>query len=140
MTIASYSLNTGGDKELLLRRACMIAILAIRTASTVVVIIFNPLSVGVVSIIIGVLGFFFVAYFLHLIGSMVGERKVFGKYFTKWHFDAFLFGTALLQVALLVAACFGFNGSVVNGLWTALGLAIFVVAWVATWPPELRGT
>lgn len=87
-SIASYSLKTGGDKELLIRRLCMIAILLIRTANSIFVLVLDVLwhhwVQFIIGIIISIVGFLIVAHCLHLIGSMSGgSRRVLGMSMTK---------------------------------------------------------
>ncbi|PSN71802.1 hypothetical protein BS50DRAFT_235928 [Corynespora cassiicola Philippines] len=139
ISISSYSLKTS-DKAVLARRICMIAILAIRTAIAVLSIIGNAWGARVVSVIVGtilgVIGFFFIAWCLAKIGDAQGYRKVLGVRVGRWHFDVFLFGMAILHVMMFIGSFFGFDGSELGASWIVLWLLIFAVAWIATWEPE----
>ncbi|KAI1455629.1 hypothetical protein F4805DRAFT_435574 [Annulohypoxylon moriforme] len=77
----AYSLATS-DKVLLARRICMIATLAVRTALSVLGIIFRAYSNAIVGTIIGsilaAIGFIFIAWCLASIGEAKGTRKVLG--------------------------------------------------------------
>lgn len=77
----SYSLNTS-DPAVIIRRLCMWAILLVRTAISILSVMFRAYGGYIVSmalgVILGVLGFFFIAYCLALIGEVQGRRKVMG--------------------------------------------------------------
>ncbi|WYZ42432.1 hypothetical protein EsH8_VI_000131 [Colletotrichum jinshuiense] len=77
----AYSLKTA-DKTVLLRRICMYIILGIRTALSVIGVVRDIIHAQVASfilgIILGVIGFFFIAWCLAVIGQAEGRRKVLG--------------------------------------------------------------
>lgn len=80
-SLSSYSLKTS-DTAVLARRICMITILGLRTAMSVLAIIYDAYGRRLVSFILGVilavLGFLFIAWCLAVIGEMKGYRKVLG--------------------------------------------------------------
>lgn len=67
---------------MLARRICMIAILGIRTAISIIAIIRDVWGARIVNLIVGsilaVLGFLFIAWCLAKIGDAKGHRKVLG--------------------------------------------------------------
>jgi hypothetical protein len=74
---------------------------------------------------------FFLAWNVHLIVRMTGERVVFGKAFGRTWFDGFLMGCVAAFAFVLGVKLVG--GWDVEGAWLVLDLAIFGVAWVSTW-------
>ncbi|KAF4892275.1 hypothetical protein CGCF415_v013055 [Colletotrichum fructicola] len=135
----AYSLKTS-DKQALLRRICMYIILGIRTALSILSIVRDIIAGRVVSWIIGiilaVLGFFFIAWCLAVIGQAEGRRKVFGIMLGRLHFDIFLLVTAFIHAALLVGSFFGLGSGGGYATWLIMWLLIFGVAWICTWPAE----
>jgi hypothetical protein len=81
ISLSSYSLKTT-DKAVLARRICMLIILGLRTAISVLSIIGHAFGGRVLSLVIGsvlaVLGFLFIAWCLATIGDAKGYRKVLG--------------------------------------------------------------
>ena len=79
----SYNPRHTPDKQTLFRRISMIFILSLRTAMSVLALIFAIIRMNIASIVVdtilGVLGFWFIAWCLATIGDAVGERRVFGK-------------------------------------------------------------
>ncbi|KAK8123937.1 hypothetical protein PG999_003855 [Apiospora kogelbergensis] len=125
---SAYGLATS-DKAQLCRRLCMWAILLVRTAMSVWGIVRDALGGRIVSVIIfsilGVLGFFFIAWCLAQIGEARGRRKVLGVMVGRWHFDIFLAVFAVIHVGLLVGAAF-----------SQFGLGI---SWLIMWGGHLCG-
>ena len=80
-SLSSFSLATS-DKAVLARRICMIVILGLRTAINIwdIVVSAITLQLGwlIVGIILGVLGFLFIAWCLARIGEATGYRRVLG--------------------------------------------------------------
>jgi hypothetical protein len=86
--------------------------------------------------ILSILFFFFLAWNLHLIVQMEGERKVLGRTFTRRDFDYFLWFCMGVHGSLVVAELVyraEFLNYEVGGL---VFLCVYAVAWVATWDPE----
>ncbi|KAK7936669.1 uncharacterized protein PG986_015107 [Apiospora aurea] len=135
----AYSLGTA-DKAQLCRRVCMWAILLVRTAMSILGIVRDALAAHFVSVIIysilAVLGFFFIAWCLAMIGEVRGRRRVLGVMVGRWHFDVFLAVFGIIHVAVLLAAIFAGSRVGLGVSWLVMWVAIFAVAWVATWPPE----
>ncbi|KAF6821747.1 hypothetical protein CMUS01_11360 [Colletotrichum musicola] len=135
----AYSLKTS-DKAALLRRICMIIILAIRTAMSVLSIVRDIIASQIVSLIIGiilaVIGFLFIAWCLACIGQAEGRRKVLGIMVGRWHLDVFLLVIAFIHAALLIGSFFGLGSAGGYATWLIMWLLIFGVAWVCTWPAE----
>ncbi|KAK7449922.1 hypothetical protein CaCOL14_010143 [Colletotrichum acutatum] len=135
----SYNLKTS-DKAVLLRRICMIIILGIRTAISIFGIVYDVTHAQIVSlildIILGILGFLFIAWALAVIGQAEGRRKVLGVMVGRWHFDIFLLVTAFIHASILVGSIIGFGNGGRYATWLIMWLLIFGVAWVATWPAE----
>ncbi|KAK8022051.1 hypothetical protein PG993_012818 [Apiospora rasikravindrae] len=135
----AYSLATP-DKAQLCRRICMWAILLVRTAMSILGIVRDALAAHVVSVIVysilAVLGFFFIAWCLAMIGEVRGRRRVLGVMVGRWHFDIFLAVVGIIHIGILLAAIIPSSqvGPIVP--WLIMWVAIFAVAWVATWPPE----
>lgn len=133
---SSYALSSSAFPAILLRRVAMILILGIRTLNSIAIIVlyfisFSPLSL-ILSVVLAVLGFFFIAACLALIGDMEGTREVCGATWTRAHFDAFLVVVVLLHVGILVGPLW-FGAHVGGSLWVLMWLAIWGVAWVASW-------
>jgi hypothetical protein len=80
-SLSSFSLATS-DTAVLARRICMIVVLALRTAISVWDVVWSGIKVQIVGLIIscilGVLGFFFIAWCLARIGEATGYRRVLG--------------------------------------------------------------
>lgn len=165
---SSYNVRNTPDKRTLWRRIAMIFVLFVRTAMSVLTVIGavrgGNIAAIVIYAILAVLGFWFVAWCLAIIGDAVGERKVLGKlivsitspHLTKLripkfqtltsyvqqgrnHFDGFLYGIAIIH--LIVIVLWIFVSGVGEGItWLAMGLLIFIVAWITSWPPEYPPT
>ncbi|KAK7192216.1 hypothetical protein DPSP01_010220 [Paraphaeosphaeria sporulosa] len=138
-SLSSFSLATS-DKAVLARRICMIAILGLRTATSIwdvvnSIIHFN-LGWLIIGIILGVLGFLFIAWCLARIGEATGYRRVLGARVGRWHFDVFLLGMAIIHIGIFAGAFFWKSSGGVGGMWLAMWLLIFGAAWVTTWEPE----
>ncbi|GJC83305.1 hypothetical protein ColLi_06143 [Colletotrichum liriopes] len=135
----AYSLKTS-DKAVLFRRICMYVILGTRTAMSVIGVVRDIVHAQVASfilgIILGVIGFFFIAWCLAVIGQAEGRRKVLGIMVGRWHFDIFLLVTAFIHAALLVGSFFGLGSAGGYATWLIMWLLIFLVAWIGTWPAE----
>jgi len=88
-SLSSYSLKTS-DKVILARRICMLAILGVRTALSILSIIWEAWGRRIVSFVLGsilaVLGFFFIAWCLVQIGDAKGYRKVLGMRIVSYSF------------------------------------------------------
>ncbi|TKW48893.1 hypothetical protein CTA1_4417 [Colletotrichum tanaceti] len=135
----AYSLRTA-DKAVLFRRICMYVILGIRTALSVIGVVRDITHARVagfiIGIILGVIGFFFIAWCLAVIGQAEGRRKVLGVMVGRWHFDIFLLVTAFIHAALLVGSFFGLGSAGGYATWLIMWLLLFLVAWIGTWPAE----
>ncbi|PVH96933.1 hypothetical protein DM02DRAFT_598400 [Periconia macrospinosa] len=134
----SYSLRTS-DTRTKIRRACMIWILLCRLVISILSIVAHIWGGFLVSVIVGsiltVLGFFFIAWALAVIGDAEGRRKVFGVMIGRWHLDIFLYVVAALHVAMFIGFFFDFRVGL-GGTWLAMWLIIWGVAWVCTWPAD----
>ncbi len=80
-----------------------------------------------------------------MIGRMTGERIVFSKVWTRWHFDLFLLGCVLWEVMLVGWYFGGLRTRTAADAWYALDilewLAVVGAGWVASWGPlEGMGT
>ncbi|KAK1987280.1 hypothetical protein LZ30DRAFT_580349 [Colletotrichum cereale] len=135
----AYSLKTA-DKAVLFRRVCMYVTLGTRTAMSVVGVIgdvaHNRVVGAVLGIVLGVLGFLFIAWCLAVIGQAEGRRKVLGVMVGRWHFDIFLLLAAFIHAALLVGSFVGLGTAGGQATWLIMWLLIFLVAWIGTWPAE----
>ena len=91
------------------------------------------------STILHILFLFFVAWNLHLIVNMTGERIVMDREFDRHDFDKAL--AVFVVVSLVLVACGFWKGGLGSVpaffLWGCLDLAILGVAWVATWDEGL---
>ncbi|KAL0938449.1 uncharacterized protein CTRU02_205059 [Colletotrichum truncatum] len=135
----AYSLKTS-DKTVLLRRICMYIILGIRTALSILSIasdiIHGNVAGWIIGIILAILGFFFIAWCLAVIGQAEGRRKVLGIMLNRVHFDIFLLVTAFIHAIILVSTFFGLGNAGSYVIWLILWLLIFAVAWICNWPAE----
>ncbi|KAI1442583.1 hypothetical protein F5Y02DRAFT_395918 [Annulohypoxylon stygium] len=135
----AYSLATS-DHIVLARRICMIATLGVRTALSVLGVIYSAYSNSIVGTIIGsilaAVGFVFIAWCLATIGEAKGTRKVFGMSVGRWQFDAFLFASALVHIGFLVGFFTGMGNTGFLISWYGMWILIFAVAWITTWTPE----
>lgn len=139
MTVQSFNPFVS-DRATMCRRICMVGILAIRTFNSIILTIHHGLGPSIIpSIILDIIFFFFVAYSLHLIGEMRGERRVCGTLWSRWHFDAFLAVAFLIHVGFLGGFFVGMPATVGSALWITMGILIFLVSWVAWWDPEPVG-
>ncbi|KAF2756547.1 hypothetical protein EJ05DRAFT_67417 [Pseudovirgaria hyperparasitica] len=136
---SSYTLSNA-DSATLARRVCMIVILALSTTIDAFTAFFALKGMHLVSfvldVILGVLGFFFIAWCLVQIGELRGVRIVLGKTLTRSHFDVFLGVMAVYHVGLLVGLFTGLMLLGVTGTGLVAWLLIFAAAWIATWTPE----
>jgi hypothetical protein len=118
----------------------MSGVLAIRTATSVLNLVLRPygrsLASFIISIILAVLGFFFVAWCLKEIGNMSGYRRVLGKLVGRWHYDVFLLVNLVVHVGIIFGVVFKMPFAASETLWIFMWLAMFAAAWVATWQPE----
>lgn len=112
-SVDSFSLNTS-DKAVLARRICMLAVLGVRTAMSVLSIILEAFGIHLVGLIIGIIlgliGFFFIAWCLARIGDAEGSRKVLGARIVSCgrslHFcSLFLLLTRCRVVGILTCFC-----------------------------------
>ncbi|KAI0109360.1 hypothetical protein F4776DRAFT_643563 [Hypoxylon sp. NC0597] len=135
----AYSLATS-DKAVLARRICMITTLGVRTALSILGVIFKAYSGSIVGMVIGivlaVLGFLFVAWCLACIGGATGTRKVLGMSVGRWHFDIFLFASGLIHIGILIGFFTGMGNTGFLISWYGMWILIFAVAWITTWAPE----
>ncbi|KAK1595552.1 uncharacterized protein LY79DRAFT_577925 [Colletotrichum navitas] len=135
----AYSLNAA-DKAVLFRRVCMYITLGTRTAMSVIGVVgdiaHDRVLGAVLGIVLGVIGFLFVAWCLAVIGQAEGRRKVLGVMLGRLHFDLFLLVVALVHAALLVGSFVGLGTSGGQATWLIMWLLIFLVAWIGTWPAE----
>lgn len=80
-SLSSYSLATT-DKAVLARRICMIVILSIRTALSIISLLYSSYGGRIASLVIGTIiaaiGFLFIAWCLAVIGEAEGQRTVLG--------------------------------------------------------------
>ncbi|KAI1770680.1 hypothetical protein F4818DRAFT_257037 [Hypoxylon cercidicola] len=135
----AYSLDTS-EPAVLARRICMITTLGVRTALSILGFFFNAYSGSIAGLVVGsilaVIGFFFVAWCLARIGEAQGTRKVFGMSMGRWHFDIFLFLSALIHAGFLLGyfTAMGKMGFFVS--WYGMWILIFAVAWITTWTPD----
>jgi hypothetical protein len=141
VTFEAFSpFNCEGNTPKLMRRLCMSGVLAIRTGSSILSLILysyrRHIAGFVISIILAVLGFFFVAWCLKEIGNMSGQRRVFGKLVGRWHYDIFLLVNLVVHVGILVFVVLKIPIAASDTLWILMWLAMFAAAWVATWPAE----
>jgi len=126
-----------------IRRVCMILTLASRTFLDVLGIWNNIVGARalnlVISLILGLIGFFFMAFCLARIGDAEGERVVMRRNVGRWHLDAFLLFCALVHISLLASHFFGlWAGFLGLGFETArviMWILIVAVAWISTWDP-----
>jgi hypothetical protein len=117
----------------------MCIVLGLDTFNSVLTIVSHHFAFSnIPRIILAVLFFFSEAYLLHLIGRMCGERVVFHRTFTRWHFDLFLLGLVLWSL-MLVGWFFGGLNHVTVNIWWGMEilefLALWGVGWVASWGP-----
>lgn len=118
----------------------MITTLGVRTALSILGILFRAYSGSIGGMAIGsifaVFGFLFVAWCLARIGEAQGARRVFGLNVDRWYLDVFLLLSALIHIGILVGF---FNGMGNTGFlvsWYGMWVLIFLVAWITTWTPE----
>ncbi|KAF2191815.1 hypothetical protein K469DRAFT_556166 [Zopfia rhizophila CBS 207.26] len=131
------------DRPLMFRRCAFLSILILRLLhSTLFTLAYATSLFWLPSILLNILFFFFVAWNLHLIVEMRGERKVFGMTFGRPAFDMFLWLMALGHVWILgwdflmaVVSFEAYGGA--SWLWATFLLMIFAVAWISTWEPEV---
>ncbi|KAK2025930.1 hypothetical protein LX32DRAFT_695980 [Colletotrichum zoysiae] len=138
-SLKAYSLKTT-DKAVVSRRVCMYVTLGTRTAISVVGVVGDiardRVLGAVLGVVLGVVGFLFVAWCLGVVGQAEGRRKVLGAMVKRLHFDVFLFVAAFIHAALLVGGFVGLGTSGSQVAWLIMGLLIFLVAWIGTWPAE----
>ncbi|KAF2734635.1 hypothetical protein EJ04DRAFT_523474 [Polyplosphaeria fusca] len=146
----SRSLNPfGHEGDGVQRRLAFLAILVLRFLH--IILFTRQLNTSLWSVpltLLNILFFLFTAWNLHLIVDMQGERIVFARRFGRAAFDGFLWLMAACHLGVLIwdfvkgylvceagAQCAAAIGSA-SAIWSVLVLAIFLVAWVATWEPE----
>jgi hypothetical protein len=128
----SYSLSPTLSAPVLLRRTTIILILAIRTLLSILALIYhryNPLSF-VLALFVAVIGLFFIAACLALIGDVSSTRVVCGMIWTRAHFDMFLALAALIHCGMLMGGVWTW------GIWSAgvgVGGSLWVLMWLAIW-------
>ncbi|OLN97019.1 hypothetical protein CCHL11_02030 [Colletotrichum chlorophyti] len=135
----AYSLRIS-DSTTLVRRICMYIILAIRTALSIIGIvrdiIHSQVASFILGLILGIIGFFFIAWCLAVIGQADGRRKVLGIMIGRWHLDIFLIVTAFIHGLILIGSFLGLGSAGGHATWLIMWLLIFGVAWICTWPAE----
>lgn len=127
------------SRALMLRRVGFLLIQLIQLVYLVFYTSFIPLSPAALPwTLSAVLFFFFLAWNLHLIVEMDGDRIVLGKRFGRVWFDCFLWGVVGTDAGLLAwtFAGRGERGYTVQALRVVWHLAIFAVAWVSTWDAD----
>jgi len=119
----------------------MWVVLLVRTLLSILSIVRRAYGGYVVSLAVGlilaVVGFLFIAWCLAVIGEARGSRKVCGVVLGRCFFDVALGLAALIHIGILVGSFAG--GVVAAGIgasWLIMWVAIFAVAWIATWEPE----
>ncbi|KAF2020880.1 hypothetical protein BU24DRAFT_456907 [Aaosphaeria arxii CBS 175.79] len=139
-SLSSFSLRTGGDQALFARRLCMLVTLVIRTAISILSCVsyagYRRWVSFAINVVLAILGFFFIAWCLAVIGEARGWRKVLGLRVGRWHFDIFLIFAALAHIGILIGWFFGLGNAGATGTWMIMWLLIFGAAWVATWQPD----
>ncbi|KAI1398301.1 hypothetical protein F4819DRAFT_39113 [Hypoxylon fuscum] len=139
----AYNLHAA-DKAILARRVCMITTLGVRTALSILGVFFRAYSGSIGGMVVGsilaVLGFLFVAWCLARIGEAQGTRKVFGANVGRWHFDIFLFASALIHIGILVGIFTGMGSTGFFISWYGMWILISAVAWITSWTPEQPNT
>lgn len=128
------------DRDLALRRSSLVAILLLRLIHFILVwrqwsVTKSPFEIFV--FILDILFFFFVAWNLHLIVSMSGERTVFGVRWGRRSFDAFLWGMLALHVWAVGWRVIVGRTYLDYSTWALFSLLILGVAWVATWEGDV---
>jgi hypothetical protein len=137
----SFNAFDTNSRPEMLRRIAFILILGLRFLHTLFFayyMLFATFFSALPVTMLNTLFFFFVAWNLHLIIEMSGERMVFGRRFGRSSFDLFL--AAMLVAHLWVVPAdiwLGIGGWSI--VWTSFDLMILGVAWVATWDPEDGG-
>ncbi|KAF3064348.1 hypothetical protein GL218_01110 [Daldinia childiae] len=135
----AYSLHTS-DMRVLARRISMITTLGIRTALSILSIVFdaynNFISGMVIGIIFSILGFLFVSWCLACIGEAEGTRRVCGMNMGRLHFDIFLFASSLIHIGSIIGFFTGMGDLGYIIFWYGMWILITVVAWIATRAPE----
>ena len=102
LTIASFSPLNCPSNDILVRRLGMCAILALDTFVSVLCVAAKVFSFSFIPrLILAVLSFVSTAWLLHLVGRMIGERIIFRRTFTRWHFDICLLVLFLWNIALV---------------------------------------
>ncbi|KAF2260622.1 hypothetical protein CC78DRAFT_584620 [Lojkania enalia] len=145
----SFNLSTN-NRPLFLRRLAFLIILALRLINTLypTIHLSAPLY-QVPATLLNILFFFFVAWNLHLVTEMSGQRRVLGYRFGRAWFDGFLWGMVGVHGLMLGwqlwgwwvcegGSCRAFSGGE-GVLGSVVLLCIFGVAWVCSWEPEEGG-
>ncbi|KAK7193111.1 hypothetical protein PSPO01_00905 [Paraphaeosphaeria sporulosa] len=127
---SSYDLTIPSRSEKA-RRLSFILVQALQAAYLVFTPSLPTSPLDMPYLLASILFFFFVAWNLHLIVSMKGERVLFGRSFGRKWFDGFLMGCVGAYACVLVGRVVG--GWSTGMAWLVLDLAIFGVAWVSTW-------
>ncbi|KAF1965669.1 hypothetical protein BU23DRAFT_519303 [Bimuria novae-zelandiae CBS 107.79] len=138
ISISSYSLKTS-DKAILARRICALTILILRTALNIRDIVWSAITGKifwlVINIVLGIIGFFFIAWALAAIVEAQGRRKVLGMLMGRWHLDVFLLIVAIIHAGVFIGGFFGLSGDTTSLLWISLWLLIFLGYWITTRVP-----
>lgn len=132
----SYNIRVD-SRSLMLRRIAFLAIQLFQFAYLVFYTEFLPKSpFDIPWALTGILFFFFLAWNLHLIVSMEGDRIVLGLRCTRLAFDGFLWGMVAGYGWALVWRMMGGDFYAISTMRVLLNLEIFVVAWISTWPAD----
>ncbi|KAF2446709.1 hypothetical protein P171DRAFT_429676 [Karstenula rhodostoma CBS 690.94] len=140
-SLSSYSLIHTPDGKVRLRHLAMLTVLALRTGMSALSILSAVIKGSIVQIIIysllTLLGFWFTATCLAIIGDAEGEKPLWRFRITRLHFDIFLGTCVLIHAGLVVAWFFGLSGWGLEITSIGMWLAILGVASIAGWQPEL---
>jgi len=140
-SLSSYSIIHTPDGAARLRHIVMITILLLRSAMSALSILSAIIKWKVADIVIdsllAVLGLWFTATCLAIIGDAKGDNRIKGVVVKRWYLDAFLGVCVLIHAGLIVAWFFGLSGWGLELTSIGMWLAILGVAWIAGWQPEL---
>lgn len=137
----SFNVFDTTSRPEMLRRVAFVLILGLRFLHTIFsayYMFFATFFAALPMTMLNALFFFFVAWNLHLIIEMSGERMVFGHRFGRGSFDVFL-GAMVLAHFWVVPADVWLGVGGWSIVWSSFDLMILGVAWVATWEPEDGG-
>ncbi|RDW57300.1 hypothetical protein BP5796_12750 [Coleophoma crateriformis] len=140
-SLSSYSIVHTPDGAARVRHIAMVTILLLRSAMSGLSILSAVIKGNIASIVIysllAVLGLWFTATCLAIIGDAEGDKRIKGVVVKRWHFDAFLGACVVIHAGLIIAWFFGLSGWGLELTSIAMWLAILGVAWIAGWQPEL---